>query len=137
MKKTARVLALLLAAVLLMTGCSATFTITGSGSKNTIKVQKAPDGTIAETNNFSIKSGRTTVITSSLDKGKLRIDFVEVTIFHQDKGPDEVMYGSVVESVTVGPGETLELNIAPGDYVIQMTAVGETNGTVVVDHVNK
>ena len=135
MKKLAVIGLLALTMALLLVGCEgSTFSFTGSGTKVNIEVNNAPDGATGESYNFSvgIGNGRVAVIDSSLDKGQLQIDFTEVTIFRQEDRPDDVYVGDVVESATVGAGEQKSVPLAPGDYIMQVTAIGETNGKIAV-----
>ena len=132
-KRSALVLALLMAAVLLRAGCSSTYSVSTTGRKSTIKVEKAEDGAGGESLEFSVGKDETAVVQSSLDKGQLKIDFVEVTIFKHDKEPDEVIYGDVSQTITVGKGDKVDVSLNSGDYVMRFKSVGETNGTVVVE----
>ena len=133
MKKLAVIGLLALTMALLLVGCEgSTFSFTGSGTKVNIEVNNAPDGATGESYNFSVGNGRVAVIDSSLDKGQLQIDFTEVTIFCQENRPDDVYVGDVVESATVGAGEQKSVPLAPGDYIMQVTAIGETNGKTAV-----
>lgn len=133
MKKLAVIGLLALTMAFLLVGCEgSTFSFTGSGTKVNIEVNNAPDGATGESYNFSVGNGRVAVIDSSLDKGQLQIDFTEVTIFRQENLPDDVYVGDVVESATVGAGEQKSVPLAPGDYIMQVTAIGETNGKIAV-----
>lgn len=132
--KTACLICTLLAATVLTAGCDKfTFDITTTGTNSKIKINKAKDGDFAETNWFSIGRGRVAVIESSLDEGELQIDFAEVTISIHEDSTDEVWVDHIATSVTVKPGEKREIALDPGDYILQLTAVGETNGTVTVN----
>ena len=133
MKKTRiAVIALLLLAVLL-TGCDGVnFVFTTAGSKTTIEVKNAADGAYGESTNFSVGKGKIVYVDYALDKGELKIDFAEATIFHNENSSDDVIVGGVAESITVGPGDKVEVDLGRGDYVMQVTASGETNGTVTV-----
>lgn len=134
MKKTGIVLVLALALGVLLAGCgAATFTFTGVGNKTTIEVNNAEDGAYAESSPISVGKGRTAVVDSSLDKGELRIDFTKATVFTNEDRADDVYLEDVFTSITVGAGEHAEIPMEKGDYVLQITAVGSTNGKVVVD----
>lgn len=135
MKKGKWSLLVILMAVMLLAGCKGpkfTFTTTTVLDKTTIEIKEAKDDEYVETDYISVGKNRIGTVESSLDKGELKIDFVEATVFDNDDGPDDVMTGDVVSSVTVGPGETKEVEIERGDYVMQCTTIGETNGKVVV-----
>ncbi len=133
MKKASFALAALLAAALLLVGCSAAFTITSAGNKITIEANNVEDGATAETNPYSVGKGKAAYVDSSLESGRLKIDFAEATVFRDSESADEVIVGDVVASVTVGPGEHSELPLERGDYVLQITAVGSTGGKVTVN----
>ena len=134
MKKTYIALIMALVLCALLAGCdAATYTFTGVGNKTTIEVNNAEDGAFAESQWFSVGKGRTAVVESALDKGELKIDFAEATIFAHEDGPEDVIVGDVIASVTVGPGDRAEFPLDKGDYVLQVTAVGTANGKVVVD----
>lgn len=134
MKKTCIALVLALMLSLLLAGCKiGTYTFTGVGNKTTIEVNDAADGAYGESNYISVGKGRTAVVDSSLDKGELQIDFAEAIVFPNEDGPEDVHIGEVFASVTVGAGEHVEIPLEQGDYVLQVTAVGNANGKVVVD----
>ncbi|MBQ6539955.1 MAG: hypothetical protein IJL71_02905 [Oscillospiraceae bacterium] len=136
MKKARFMCLIVLAAALLLTGCSGfTMSVTTSGSKTTIKVNNAADGDSMETNPSSVGKGRVCVVESSLDKGELRIDFAEAHVFSYED--DDYTVGDVVKSVTVGPGDREEFDLEKGDYVLQITSVGDTNGKVTVNFEKK
>ncbi len=125
---------LLMLSVLLFAGCEGvTFSITGVGSKTTVEVKNAEDGDLSETQYFSAGKNRSAQIDSSLDKGMLQIDFVEVTVYHNNDNSEDVIPGDIVSSVKVGPDESQRLPLEAGDYIMQLTAIGDTNGTVVID----
>ena len=120
--------------VLLLAGCEgATFSITGVGNKTTVEVNNAEDGDLSETQHFSVGKNRNAKIDSSLDKGMLQIDFVEVTVYSHNDSSEDVIPGDIVLSVKVGPDESQDLPLDAGDYILQLTAIGDTNGTVVID----
>ena len=136
-KITMTCLAVLLSA-LVLAGCGGlkfTYDMTKIGNKITIKVNDAGDGETAETDYFSVGKGMAAVIESELEKGQLQIDFAEATVFiHSDPDQsDDVYTGDVVESITVGPGETASIKLEKGDYVYLLTTIGETSGKVVID----
>ena len=133
MKKTVILFVLTLVLAVLLAGCGAfSLSFTTLGGNTTIEVNDVEDGTAGESNWFSVSKGKTVVIESSLEKGKLKIDFAEATVFHHADEPEDVIVGDVAASVTVGAGEREELSVEPGDYVLQVTAVGKTNGKVAV-----
>ena len=135
MKKASIILVSILALAVLLAGCAgSTFSVTRVGSNTTIEVNNAEDGSTGETSNFSVGNGRVAVVESSLDKGELKIDFVEVTVFHsgQDNNHETVIPGDVAASVTVGAGDKEEVALEMGDYLMNFTSIGTTNGKVKV-----
>ena len=134
MKKTHIALILALVLCALLAGCDGvTYTFTGAGNKTTIEVNNAEDGAFGESQWFSVGKGRTAVVASSLDKGELKIDFAEVTVYAHEDGPEDVIVGDVIASVTVGAGDGAEFSLERGEYILQVKAVGTANGKVVVD----
>lgn len=120
---------------LLLSGCgSSSFTFTTFGEDTTIEVKDAEDGKTSESTYFTIGKNRVAIVESSLDKGELKIDFTEVTVRKETEDDiEEVIPGEVVTSVTVGVGEKKEVPIERGDYILQVTTIGQTNGKVKVD----
>lgn len=127
------VLLLLLLSVLL-TGClGASVTITSAGNDSTIKVENAEDGKTAESGTFTVGKGETVSIVSSLDKGRLKIEFAEADVMRDENDLEQVRIGDVAAVETVGAGDSRTLSLEPGTYVMQLTVIGETNGKVTVD----
>lgn len=123
---------------LVLAGCGAirfTFSFTRMGDKTTVEIKEAEDGDTAESDYISVGKGRAAVIESSLEKGQLQIDFAEAAVFSsvENDTPEDVIIGDVVESVTVGPGDTLQVRLERGDYVYQVRSIGQTSGKVVID----
>ena len=131
-KKLISLIAVLLMAAVFMTACSTSFTMTSSNSKVKIEATAA-DGDTAEANYITVGKDRVISISSELEKGKLQIDFVEATVTRDSRDNEEVTLGDNVASVTVEGNETKELELEKGEYVLQLTAIGETNGTVNVE----
>ena len=99
-----------------------------------LSAKDAEDGTYGEAGPFSVGKGKTATVEPSLDKGELKIDFMEVAVFHNDGQPDDVMNLGVAASVTVsGTGEKQEIVLEKGDYLLQYTTSGETSGKVIVN----
>lgn len=136
MKK--RVFVILLGVFLLLTSACSKFTysFTQKGNNIKIEVNNAEDGKEAESNYFSVGKNKVVTLESSLEKGQLQIDFTSVTVFTHTDEDDEVIYGDVVESVVLGPGDTAELKLEKGDYILQIISIGNTNGTVTMN-INK
>lgn len=122
---------------LVLAGCGGirfTFSLTSLGGKTTIEIKDAEDGDTTESDYVSVGKGRKAFIESSLEKGQLQIDFAEAeVIIHADDTPDDIVVGDVVDSITVGPGETAQVELEKGDYVYQLKTIGQTSGKVVID----
>ena len=132
MKKMKIAIPMILIACLLLVGCAgAAFTITSIGNKSTIEANNAEDGSTAESGSFSVAEGKTACVESSLEKGKLKIDFAQATVYMEHE-TERTIVGDVVASETVGPGGSRELSLPQGDYVKLITAVGSTSGKVTV-----
>ena len=133
MKKIKAILVMTLT-ILLLSGCGAVkFNITSSSKKANIKISDVEDGTYAEISTMTVSGGKTVHIDSSLNKGKLKIEFAEAIEVSSADEEDEFVAGNIVETVEVGPGENIELSIDPGRYVVQLTTVGQTEGTVEIN----
>ncbi|MBO4919759.1 MAG: hypothetical protein J5365_06340 [Erysipelotrichaceae bacterium] len=134
MKKTRITLILAMLFMLLLSGCGAVkFEINSSSKKASIKISDVEDGTYAEISTMTVSGGKTVHIDSSLNKGKLKIEFAEAILVSSADEVDEYVAGNIVETVEVGPGENLEVTIDPGRYVVQLTTVGQTEGTVEIN----
>ena len=135
MKKATKlvcVLALVLA--VLLSGCERFhFSFTTVLNNTKIEVNDAVDGDFAESSPISVGKDRVVVVDSALEKGKLKIDFTEATVFSNEDGPDDVILGDVVASVTVGRSGKERIALERGDYVMQIEAIGETDGVVTVN----
>ena len=134
MKKIRIILILLILSAFLLSGCGAVkFDITSSSSKARISIKDVEDGTYAEISTMTVSGGKTVHIDSSLNKGKLKIEFAEAIEVSSADEEDEFVAGNIVETVEVGPGENLEVTIDPGRYVVQLTTVGQTEGPVEIN----
>ena len=115
--------------IALLVGCSgAAFSMTTTGQKSKVKANEAEDGTFIETEYTSVGKNRIAVIEADLEKGRLQIDFVEVTVFAHENQPADVIQGDIAVSVTVGSDDQEQIDLPKGDYVIRITAVGTTTG---------
>ena len=120
---------------LLLTGCGKTdFDLTRIGDNTTIKVNNTTEGKSTDTDYFSVGRNEHVAIECSLDKGSLTMEFIEVTVFiNLDGGPDDVIENKSVKTITVTGTDTTTVDLDRGDYIIRITAVGNTNGTVKVN----
>ena len=125
---------------LILTGCGGfdlnfTFSFTNLMGKTTVEIKDAEDGETAQSDYVSVGKGRAAVIESALEKGRLQIDIAEAEVYTyaDDDTPADIVVGDVVESITVGPGDTARVSLEKGDYVYLVTAIGETSGKVVID----
>ena len=133
MKKMRIAIPVILIAGLLLAGCAgATFTISSAGNRTTIEANNAEDGSTAESGSFSVGKGKTACVESSLEKGKLKIDFAQATVIIEHE-TERTIVGDVVASETIGPGDSRELPLQQGDYVMRLTAIGSTSGKVTVN----
>ncbi|MCR5795862.1 MAG: hypothetical protein K6G61_11020 [Solobacterium sp.] len=132
--KIRRLLSILfIACTVLFAGCSSfTFDITQSGSSTEVRINNAEDGKEAETNWFSVGKNRKAVIASSLDQGKVEIEFVSAEVIAHMDAEDEVIPGDVVESVSIGTLGTIEVSIPAGNYIMRIRTVGKTSGSFTV-----
>ncbi|MGX8686463.1 MAG: hypothetical protein ACSW8K_01500 [bacterium] len=125
---------------LILAGCGGfdlnfTFSFTNLMGKTTVEIKDAEDGETAQSDYVSVGKGRAAVIESALEKGRLQIDIAEAEVYTyaDDDTPADIVVGDVVESITVGPGDTARVSLEKGDYVYLVTAIGETSGKVVID----
>ncbi|MDO5475613.1 MAG: hypothetical protein Q4F43_00695 [Eubacteriales bacterium] len=127
-------LVLLMVAVLLSACGGFTYTVTSMNNKTTVEVKDAKDGDSADSEPVQVGAGRVAVVESSLEKGQMQIEFVEVTVFESDdeNADDEVIEGDVAYTVTVGAGEQQQLEVAEGTYILRFSAVEEASGKLVV-----
>ncbi len=134
MRKVRFVCVLALVLALLLSGCEKFhFSFTTALNNTKIEVNDAVDGDFAESSPISVGKDRVVVVDSALEKGKLKIDFTKATVFSNEDGPDDVILGDVVASVTVGRSGKERLALERGDYVMQIEAIGETDGVVTVN----
>ena len=62
------------------------------------------------------------------------MEFIEVTVFiNLDGGPDDIIENKSVKTITVTGNDATTVELERGDYIIRITAVGNTNGTVKVN----
>ena len=119
-------------ALLVLSGCSSTYTTTAIGRNTKIEVKEAADGAEGESFPIEVGNGEKLVFTSTLESGQLKIDIVEVMNTAPSDEPDDYVYFDSVETVTLGPGDTKEASVPAGEYVLQFTAIGDTSGTIEV-----
>ncbi len=131
-KKTVKICSILLI-VSLLAGCGkASFTITGSPSKSTIKVT-AEDGKSCEANAMDLSNNKIVKIESELSSGALQIDLMETVNMAAADEPDDYMVLELIQSVTVKSGDSLELSLDyNGEIMPVLTAIGKTEGTVTI-----
>lgn len=109
------------------------YDITSTPNKTTIKVMNASNDTYAESGIISIGKNKTITVTSSLEKGELQIGFASVLDLSGADDKDDYEIIDLEAMVNVKPGDVEELHLEKGDYVLQLLAVGDTNGTVTID----
>ena len=132
MKKLGFICIITLALSIVLLGCDGvSFTFTSFGGNTKIEVNNASDGAEGESQPISVGKDRSIVVKSSLDKGRLQIDFVEAIVFPATEDEtEEIILGDVASSVEVASGGEATVSLERGDYVLQVKAIGETSGTV-------
>ena len=134
MKMIRNALILAVLSVLLLSSCGAVgVDITSSSSNAKIKISDVEDGTYAEISMMSVSGGKTVHIESSLSKGKLKIEFCEAIKVSAAGDSDEYVAGNIAKTVEIGPEEKLDVSLDSGRYVLQLTTVGKTDGTVQIN----
>lgn len=109
------------------------YDITSTPNKTTIKVMNASNDTYAESGIISIGKNKTITVTSSLEKGELQIGFASALDLSGADDTDDYEILGLEAMANVKPGDVEELHLEEGDYVLQLMAVGDTNGTVTID----
>ena len=127
MKKLLAVLMVL--AVMLLAGCGS-YTFTQVGTDITIKAD-AKDGDSGDTEYFSVGSGCKAIITPDLTSGSLEIEYVDCVVWPgENPSDDDITKLDTAASVTVSGNKISEVSLPAGDYIIRVTAKGQTKGTV-------
>ena len=79
---------------------------------------------------MSVSSGKKAHIESSLNSGKLKIEFCEAVLVSSADEKDEFIAGAILKTVEVSPGENIDVELDPARYYVQVTTIGKTGGTV-------
>ena len=138
MKKIRILAAVIMVFALILAGCSfGTFEFSGSPSKATIKVKNASDGAYGESFEFVVGKNEKLKYTSQLDKGQVQIDFIEVFNISSPDEADNYIDGDTVDSITIGTGETVTIELPEGEYKMGVTTIGETNGKIALEYVKE
>ncbi len=133
-KKIRIILILLILSAFLLSGCGAVkFDITSSSSKARISIKDVEDGTYAEISTMTVSNGKTVHVGSSLNKGKLRIEFCETIKVSAAGEENEYVAGNIAGTIEIGPGENIDVSLPSGRYVLQLTTAGQTDGTVEIN----
>lgn len=131
MKKIRIIITLFSLIALLLSGCGGVkFDITSSSKNAKIKINDVDDGEFAEIGDMSVSGGKKAHIESSLNSGKLKIEFCEAVLVSSADEKDEFIAGAILKTVEVGPGENIDVDLDPARYYVQVTAIGKTGGTV-------
>lgn len=132
MKKRIIITALMII-TLLVTGCGkVSFEFTRIGDNTTIKATAA-DGKTADTEYFTVGKDEQVTIDASLEKGALSLEFISVDVFIQsDNSPDDIIETGTVKTLKISGNDKATLDFDKGNYIIRITAVGDTEGTVKV-----
>ena len=126
--------ALVLAMVFALCACGgAKFSVTQTPKKMTIKINEAKQDDFIETSMFEVGKNYETEIDAELESGEVLIEFCEC-IYMSSAEDDDSKYlpGDVIYSVTVSGDDDQDLDVAPEQYVIRVTAQSDTTGTVVI-----
>ncbi|MBQ1505343.1 MAG: hypothetical protein IIZ48_01075 [Erysipelotrichales bacterium] len=116
-------------AVMLLAGCGS-YTFTQVGTDITIKAD-AKDGDSGDTEYFTVGPGCKAVVTPSLTSGSLEIEYVDCVVWPgENPSDDDITKLDTVVSVTVSGNKVSEIPVPAGDYIIRVTAKGQTKGTV-------
>lgn len=136
--KKKRLIVVLLVAFLAVTlsGCNSKLSITQTGSTAKISCKGASSGSMIDSQEYSVGKDRVVTIESSLDSGSLQIEFVQIYIPYSEDNDDNWVELGTVATVTVGPGAKENVELPADDYILRVTTIGETTGTVKVS-VNK
>lgn len=137
LRKIITVLMILLAASV-FTACSgASYEMTGTSNKATIKI-KADDGKYAEGIVMDKSLKEIIVIDSQLNEGEMQIEFQEVHNTAESDEIDNYEVLSTLASVNVKPGDHLELPIDyAGDFRPDLTSIGHSEGTIIISVVKQ
>ena len=131
MKKIRYAIILVILSVVLLSSCGAIgFDITHTSSKAEIKINNVEDGDFAEISTMSVSNGKTVNIESSLNKGKLKIEFCEAIKVSGSDESDEYVAGDILKTIEINPGDNVDVSLDANRYVLQLTAIGQTDGTV-------
>ena len=124
-------LAVIFVALLALAGCiKGNFEFSDFGNGTTIKVKDADDNSFGESLVITVGKNESVVISSSLDKGQLKTEFMEVVYTIDDT--DHVDELGIKETIIVNPTDSITIDLEPGSYRLDCTTIGTTNGTVSV-----
>ena len=124
---------LILTLAFMLIACSGSnYSFTQVGNKLTISAA-ATDGAEQEYEAIEVAKGSTVNITSALETGELEIEFVEALNTKTDEDEDDayVLFDTAA-TVNIGPDSTESLQLEESDYVLEIKAIGETKGDVVI-----
>ena len=132
MKKKSLIILLAAVLALVMSGCtSANFSMSGSDTKLTVKVT-ADDGMDTVSTDISVGKNRHVEITSNLDKGSIKIEFMQIVKILDDDSLNDYIEMGIEGTTTITGKETSTVELPAGDYIMYFTAVGNTSGQFVV-----
>ena len=126
MRKTFSICLILLLSIIMLSGChNMTFDITRVGNNSTVKIHEAQNDDFAITDYFSVGKNQIVVVESQLTSGQLKIEFREAVVTS-----DDVYERDIVATVIVSGSERTEVPLGKGNYIMWLTSVGTTDGTV-------
>ena len=98
--------------------------------KNADDADRHNAGKYAQSDYFSVNKNQAVKVTSSLTGGQLKIEFIEVVVFHDTDGDVDIIPGALAATVTVGPDETKTVVLEEGEYIMALTAIGTAEGKI-------
>ena len=127
------IISLLLIMSLAIAGCGKLdFELTRIGDNTTIKATTT-DGKTTDSEYFSVGKNEHVTVESSLEKGALSLEFISVDVFiHSDDSPDDIIETGTVKTLNISGHDSATIDLDKGNYIMRITAVGTTEGTVKV-----
>lgn len=141
MKKSMRkslLVSILIMSVVLLSACGASsYEMSGSANKVTIKAH-AEDGKYGEGFVMDISKKEMIKIDSQLEEGELQIEINEVMNTATGDEMDDYQILSTIKTLNIKPGDQVDLIIDyAGEFMPCFTAIGKTNGTVIISIVKQ
>ena len=133
MKKAWKTLIGALSVCCVMTGCGAASYVFSGGMNETKIEVSADDGSYGESFTMDVSDKNTLEFTPDLSEGELQIEIVEVINTADIDESDDYEVVDTITSVNVKGDEVKEVKMdRNAEIMLQVTAVGKTEGTVIV-----